>query len=138
MPMVEPTYVFWLIGAIVAAAAVFTCLGYLVARRRRRRARTSFALGVLCGVVAGPALRRRSRALRVLDRLTGRPAPPDRFATRALALVVRRGTGWPGTSATGFAGTGRRSPKPATGSAPVSPRTPRPKGRGTALMAGRT
>ena len=90
MQMVEPTYVIWLLGSIAVTAAVFACLGYLGARRRGRRARTSFALGVLCGVVAAPALRRRSRALRVLHLVTGRAAPPDRFATRALALVARR------------------------------------------------
>lgn len=90
MQMVEPTYVIWLFGSIVVTATVFACLGYLAARRRRRRARTSFVLGVLCGLIAGPALRKRSRVLRVLHAFTGRPVPPDRFATRALALVARR------------------------------------------------
>ncbi|MET0475091.1 MAG: hypothetical protein ABW001_10680 [Mycobacterium sp.] len=64
--MLEPTDVLWLLAATAIITAATTYLGLAVARRKRRRASGFFALGVVCGVMAGPMLLRRSRGLRVV------------------------------------------------------------------------
>jgi hypothetical protein len=85
--VVEPTHVIWLLFALAVTAATFTCVGFVVARRNKRRARGLFVLGVFCGAMAGPILQRRSRHLRALR---GATRSADRFAARVLTLVARR------------------------------------------------
>jgi hypothetical protein len=85
--VVEPSQMMWLLFTLALTATTFTGLGFVVARRNRRRSRGVFVLGVLCGVLAGPILQRRSRHLRALRDAT---RSADRFAARVLTLVARR------------------------------------------------
>jgi len=81
--MVEPAHVMWLLIAITGTAAVFTGVGWALARRRRRRVHGSFVVGVVFGMLAGPVLQRRSRRLRALRAAT---RGADSFADRVLSV----------------------------------------------------
>lgn len=87
MQVVEPTDVMWLLCAFATTAAVFTGLGWAIARRRRRRVRGFFIVGVLFGMLAGPILQRRSRRLRALRAAT---RGADRFAARVFTRADHR------------------------------------------------
>jgi hypothetical protein len=62
----EPTHVLWLLCATAVVAATLTAGALALARRNRRRTRGIFVLGVVCGVMAGPMLLRRSSGLRAM------------------------------------------------------------------------
>lgn len=77
--MADPTRVLWLLCAAAVIAAAFTGVGVALGRRNRRHTRGAFALGVVCGVMAGPMLLRRSRGLRVLRAATRAVEGTHRF-----------------------------------------------------------
>jgi hypothetical protein len=83
----DPTRVLWLLCAAAVVAAAFTGVGLALGRRNRRRTRGVFVLGVVCGVMAGPMLLRRSRGLRALRAATRAVDGTHRFGR---TLAVRR------------------------------------------------
>lgn len=86
--MFEPSVVPWL---LLSVAVAFTCLGAVLGRRYPRRPRRSFAIGLACGVLAGPVLQRRSRGIRAAR---GAARGADRLVARVLG-TARRGSRQP-------------------------------------------
>jgi hypothetical protein len=96
---VGPTHLIALLLVVAALASVSGYLGSALARRKKRRARTYFTVGFVCGLTTGAILRGRSRGLSALAAFArrvdvgplsaGNRRGSDRFAVRALRSVLR-------------------------------------------------
>lgn len=87
MGSLGPTQLIVLLVAVATIAAICGFIASAVARRNKRRARGSFLVGFVCGLMAGTILRGRRRGLNALGALA-------RCAdVRPPITGIRRGTG---------------------------------------------
>jgi hypothetical protein len=107
MGSLGPAYLISLLLAVAIIAAACGFITSAVSRRNKRRTHRLFLLGFVCGLIAGPILRRRLRGLNALGAVArcidarlpsaGKRYGTDYFAARAIAFVasnVRTGL-WP-------------------------------------------
>jgi hypothetical protein len=90
MGSLEPTHLIALAITLASIAAMCGLIASPVARRNKRRARTFFLVGFLCGLTAGAIPRARRRGLRALRALASCAAVRPLRASKTQGLTRRR------------------------------------------------